>query len=343
MQNVEYMSWSEHVSLKKWNTFGIDVTARYFAECRSENDLIGLLNHLPGSGKPLILGGGSNILFTRDPADPVIKNSITGIELISDDKEFVFVRVGAGVIWHDFVREALLKNWAGIENLSLIPGTVGAAPIQNIGAYGVEVKSVIQRVHAIDLSTLQERVWEAETCEFGYRDSLFKRLGRGSIAITQVEFRLYKNPEFHIDYGAIQQELERMGVKELTIQAISQAVIQIRTSKLPDPAKIGNAGSFFKNPEVPTEVFNSIRNSFPDVVGYRQANGKIKVAAGWLIEKCGWKGIRHGNAGVHPNQALVLVNYGDAAGAEILDLAERIKTSVADAFGVQLEMEVNIY
>ena len=337
------MTWKENFSLKSLNTFGMDVKARHFAAFQSKEELLMLLKQLPFEGKPIVLGGGSNILFTQDLEQPVLKNAISSIEVVAETTDSIYLKVGAGVVWHDFVTYAIAHQWAGIENLSLIPGTVGAAPIQNIGAYGVEVKSVIHRVHGVDAATGKELLWDAKDCAFGYRDSIFKRLERGSFVITYVEFCLHKSPKFHIEYGAIRQELERMGIKELTLEAVSQAVINIRTQKLPDPFVIGNAGSFFKNPEISLHQFEQLRRQDPGAVGYPQPNGSVKVAAGWLIERCGWKGYRQGDAGVHPNQALVLVNYGTATGSAIMQLANQIVTDVKETFGIQLEMEVNRY
>lgn len=338
----------ENISLRPYNTFGIDVRARYFAGFSSSEEL-GELIHT-GRGLPLIiLGGGSNILFTRDFDGWVLKNEIKGIELVHEDEEYYYVRAGGGENWHRLVRHCLERNWAGIENLSLIPGSVGAAPMQNIGAYGVELSDVFLNLEAYHLRDRKTMTFTAADCGFGYRDSVFKNKYRNQFAILNITLRLYKHPVFHTSYGAIAQELEKMNVKELTIKAVSDAVIRIRTSKLPDPAVIGNAGSFFKNPLITKQQFEKLKKEFPGLVAFPQKNGTVKLAAGWLIEQCGpqgteisWKGYRRGDAGCHARQALVLVNYGKATGKEIYDLSEEIRQSVKKKFGVVLEREVNI-
>ena len=337
----------ENISLKSLNTFGIDVSAKYFANFSSVNELHELLefnqpqttNHKP---QTLILGGGSNILFTKDFDGLVLKNEIVGIKEIKEDEHHVYVQVGAGVNWHHFVLHCIHNGWAGIENLSLIPGNVGASPMQNIGAYGVEIKDVFYSLEAFHIREKKMVNFSLNDCEFGYRDSVFKRKFKNEFVITDVTYRLNRIPTFNTSYGAIEQELEKMGVKELSIQAISQAVINIRSSKLPDPAVIGNAGSFFKNPEIQNSKFKSLKERFPDIVGYDLPSGNTKLAAGWLIEQAGWKGYRKGDAGCHERQALVLVNYGNAKGSEIYNLSEEILQSVKEKFGVGLEREVNI-
>ncbi|HEY4336630.1 MAG TPA: UDP-N-acetylmuramate dehydrogenase, partial [Puia sp.] len=289
-----------------------------------------------------ILGGGSNILFTKDFGGLVLKNNIRGIELIREDEHHVYVRVGAGENWQGFVEYCLQRNWAGVENLSLIPGSVGATPMQNIGAYGVEIKEVFYELEAWSLEENKVYSFSLNDCELGYRDSVFKQRYRGKFVILNVVYRLNKIPKFNIAYGAIREELDQMDVGQLSIQAISEAVINIRRSKLPDPAKIGNAGSFFKNPVVGADRFVQLQSSFPGIAGFPNSGGTVKLAAAWLIEQCGWKGYRKGDAGCHERQALVLVNYGQASGAEILALSEEIATSVRTKFGVGLEREVNI-
>lgn len=327
--------------LKSYNSFGIAAKAGRLARFSNANELKALLKELPASGSaPLILGGGSNILLTGDP-ETVFLNEVRGVALTGEDANYVYVRAGAGEIWHNFVQYCIGQGWGGVENLSLIPGKVGAAPMQNIGAYGAELKDVFQSLEAFHLSGHAMVTFSGEQCGFGYRESVFKNKLKGQFAIMSVTFRLSKVPTFNVSYGAINQELEAMGVKELSIQAISQAVIRIRTSKLPDPRKIGNAGSFFKNPAVSEAVYKSLKARFPEMVAYPVKDG-YKLAAGWLIEKCGWKGFREGDAGVHAKQALVLVNYGNASGKQIYDLSERILQSVSDNFGVRLEREVNI-
>lgn len=334
------MKLLNHFSLKSLNTFGIDVYADQFGVFTSADDLTECLVAAKEKYVPYILGGGSNILFTGDPR-LILKNEVKGIEVMLEDEKYIYVRVGGGENWHGFVQHCIKNNWAGVENLSLIPGNTGASPMQNIGAYGVEVKDVFHSLEAFHLQEQRMVTFSKEECAFGYRESVFKNKYKGQFAILSVIYKLNKVPHFNVSYGAIEKELENMGVTELSIQAISQAVINIRTFKLPDPNKIGNAGSFFKNPEVPEAVYNKLKESYPDVVAY-PAGEKYKLAAGWLIEQCGWKGYRKDDAGVHERQALVLVNYGKATGDEIYALSEEIKESVKATFGVDLEREVNI-
>lgn len=344
------MPMEENVSLKKYNSFGINVLSRGFAVFATQEELAGLLEAASTAagaarGAPLpllILGGGSNILFTRDFDGWVLKNEIRGVELIREDEQYVYVRVGAGENWHGFVQYCLQRNWAGVENLSLIPGNVGATPMQNIGAYGVEIREVFFELEAWSLEDGKVYTFSVNDCDFGYRDSSFKRRYKDRFVILNVVYRLNKIPRFNIAYGAIREELDHMGVQQLSIQAISEAVIHIRRSKLPDPAETGNAGSFFKNPVVGAQAFAALKVEFPGVVGFPNADGTVKLAAGWLIEQCGWKGYRKGDAGCHAQQALVLVNYGGASGAEIYALSEEILQSVKRKFGVVLEREVNI-
>jgi UDP-N-acetylmuramate dehydrogenase len=342
-QDVCNMQIQENISLKPFNTFGIDAKAKKFIVFRS---VAHLQEALTANGQPptasLILGGGSNILFTKDFDGVVLKNEIRGIEKVSEDESSVYLKTGAGENWHQFVLYCIENNYSGIENLSLIPGCVGAAPMQNIGAYGVEIKEVFHELTAFHLEEKSNYTFRLKDCGFGYRDSIFKNKYKGQFAIVSVTLRLNKQPVYHTSYGAIDQELEKMGVRELSIRAISNAVISIRSSKLPDPKEVGNAGSFFKNPSVVRKKFEQLRSDFPGIVGYKNANGTMKLAAGWLIEQCDWKGFRQGDAGVHPKQALVLVNYGDASGNEVYELSERIRQSVSQKFGVVLEREVNI-
>lgn len=333
----------ENCPLKGYHTFHTDTYARLLADLDSVEDFKDLLSNVHfTSMKRVVLGGGSNVLFTGNYDGLVLKNSITGISVVKEDKDHIYVKAGAGEIWHNFVLFCIKNNYAGIENLSLIPGQVGAGPIQNIGAYGVELKDVMVELEALELSGLAMRTFSLGECKMGYRDSIFKHQAKDKYVISSVTFRLNKKPNFNTTYGAIEKELEKMGVKELSIAAVSQAVINIRQSKLPDPAKLGNAGSFFKNPLIPTSQFESLKNKFPGIVGFKGSESETKVAAGWLIEQCGWKGYRKGDAGVHKDQALVLVNYGTAKGEEMLKLSEEIMASVNDKFGIQLEREVNI-
>ncbi len=335
------MEFQNNVSLKSYNTFGLDARATHFAKVASESDVNAVLQQW--SGPIRILGGGSNLLLTRDFEDELIlHNAITGIEIIEDLAEEAHIRVGAGVVWHDLVLWSLTQNLGGLENLSLIPGTVGAAPIQNIGAYGVELKDVFVRLEAIRLSDGAPVIFHATDCAFGYRDSIFKRSAKGQYCITRVILRLSKSPQINISYGAIRQTLAEMGITQPGIREVSEAVVRIRSSKLPDPTKIGNSGSFFKNPIIPQTQFETLRERFPNIVSYPQAENRVKVPAGWLIEQCGWKGKRVGNTGCYAQQALVLVNHGGATGAEVKAHAERIIESVRATFGITLEPEVNI-
>jgi len=329
-----------NISLKPFNSFGIAVKANRFV-ILNNLDLLPEVFH-ENKTETLVLGGGSNILFTKDYNGLVIKNEISGIELLREDAENIYIKAGAGVVWHRFVMNCIQNNYAGVENLALIPGCVGASPIQNIGAYGVEIQQVLHEVEAYHKFDRAFVRLNNRDCAFGYRDSVFKRKYKNQLCITSVTYQLKKKPAFNISYGAIEKELEQMNVPELSIAAVAQAVINIRSSKLPDPAKIGNAGSFFKNPEVDHEQFEKLKTSFPNIVGFDLPGNKTKLAAGWLIEQCGWKGFRRGDAGCHKNQALVLVNFGNAGGDEILQLSNEIITSVQQKFEVQLEREVNI-
>jgi UDP-N-acetylmuramate dehydrogenase len=335
------MQIQENFSLKPYNTFGIDAKARRFATFRSVSELNEALN-LKLETRNFILGGGSNILFTKDFDGLVLKNEIRGIEKIKEDNDHVYVRAGAGENWHQFVLFCIKNNWAGVENLSLIPGCIGASPMQNIGAYGVEIRESFHELRAFHLAEKTNYIFGLKDCQFGYRDSVFKNKYKDQFVITDVTYRLNKIPKYNTSYGVVEQELEKMEVKELSIAAISQAVINIRSSKLPDPAVIGNAGSFFKNPSVSKEKFRELKSGFGNIIGYENADGTVKLAAAWLIEQCGWKGFRRGDAGCHEKQALVLVNYGNASGKEIYDLGKEIEQSVKEKFGVELEREVNI-
>jgi UDP-N-acetylmuramate dehydrogenase len=333
----------ENISLKPFNTFGIDVLAKYFVSFSNADELAELLSFkLQTANYKLILGGGSNILLTKNVDGLVLKNDIKGVEVVKEDAMHVYVKAGAGENWHQLVQYCVKQNWAGVENLSLIPGNVGASPMQNIGAYGVEIKDVFYALEAYHIAEGKVYTFSLNDCEFGYRESVFKRKLKDQFIILSVTYRLNKKPSFHTSYGAINEELHKMGVKDLSIQAIAQAVINIRSSKLPDPKKIGNAGSFFKNPEINASQFQLLKLEYPQIIGYPLDNGNVKLAAGWLIEQCGWKGFRRGDVGCHAKQALVLVNYGNASGKEIYDLSEEILISVQEKFGVLLEREVNI-
>lgn len=334
---------SENVLLRPYNTFGINAQARYFTSFAELQQLQAVLQDTRWQSLPrMILGGGSNILFTKDFDGLVLKNELKGITVIKEDDDYIYVKAGAGENWHRFVMYCIEHNYAGLENLSLIPGNVGASPMQNIGAYGVEIKDYFHELEAWHLQDNALVTFNNTDCAFGYRESVFKRQYKGQFVILSVTYRLLKKPRFNTSYGAIEQELQRMGVNGLSIRDISQAVINIRSSKLPDPAEIGNAGSFFKNPTVDAAQYTSLKNAHPGIVAYPVDNGHYKLAAGWLIEQCGWKGFRKGDAGVHAKQALVLVNYGHATGQEIYQLSQQVLDSVTEKFGVELEREVNI-
>lgn len=338
------MEIHNNYSLKKLNTFGIDVCARKFTSFNSILDLQEIFSTSFYRQMPiLILGGGSNILFTKNFDGLVLKNEIRGIETVHEEEKYVYVKVGAGENWHRFVLHCIHKNFGGVENLSLIPGNVGASPMQNIGAYGVEIKDIFYSLEAFDLSEKIIRNFTLNDCEFGYRDSIFKRRYKGKFTILTVTFRLYKHPHFNVSYGAIEEELKKMKVEKLSLKAISDAVIHIRSSKLPDPLQIGNAGSFFKNPEINQHKLHELQVDAPGMPFYYLKENEYKIPAGWLIEQCGWKGYRRGDAGCYDKQALVLVNYGNARGNEIVALSEEIKDSVLKKFGIALETEVNIY
>ena len=328
-------------SLRQLNSFGMDVYAKYFSSFCSAPELKNLLREYPDE-KTLILGGGTNLLFTTNYDGLVLKNEISGIEQISEDEEHVYLRVGAGENWHEFVLYCVDQNLGGVENLALIPGNAGASPMQNIGAYGVEIRDVFHQLEAYHIGDEEIRVFNLEDCEFGYRESVFKGKYKDQFVILNVSFRLKKIPVINTRYGAISAELENMNVETVDIRAVANAVMNIRRSKLPDPRETGNAGSFFKNPTIPLGQFLELKKANPAIIGYPAAEDKIKLAAGWLIEQCGWKGYREGDAGCHPRQALVLVNYGNASGEEILALSDKIRLSVLENFGVNLEREVNI-
>jgi len=340
------MQIQSNFSLKPYNTFGIDVRAKYFSAFSDTEQLKELTTNIPitiGTPKKIfLLGGGSNILFTKDFDGYVLKNDVRGIAKINEDDEYVYIKAGAGENWHQFVLFCIQNTWQGVENLSLIPGNIGASPMQNIGAYGVEIREVFHELNAFHIHEKRTQKFNPGDCEFGYRESVFKRKYKDQFIILDVTYRLNKTPKYNTSYGAVEKELERMKVDNLSIAAISQAIINIRTSKLPDPAVIGNAGSFFKNPSIPKERFNELKAGFHSMIGYENSDGTIKLAAGWLIEQCGWKGFRKGDAGCYEKQALVLVNYGKATGKEIYDLSEEVRLSVINKFGVELEREVNI-
>lgn len=333
------MTVQHQYPLQSLNTFGIKAHAEYFSSFSSKEELIELLGK---TQKPLtILGGGSNILLTKDISGTVLKNEISEIEITHEDNDSLTVKVGGGVVWHDFVMWSIEHNLGGIENLSLIPGSVGAAPMQNIGAYGVEIKSVFEELEAVHIDNKTVKTFSNTDCQFAYRYSIFKGELKGQYIICHVTFKLSKHPQFNTSYGAIEEELKAMGTSK-SLESVSQAVINIRQRKLPNPKDIGNSGSFFKNPTIPKAKFEQLKTQFPNIVGYPNGEQSVKVAAGWLIDHAGWKGYRKGDAGVHKNQALVLVNYGTALGNEILTLSKDIQKSIQETFGIELEAEVNI-
>ncbi|QIX60086.1 UDP-N-acetylmuramate dehydrogenase [Hymenobacter sp. BT18] len=332
-----------NVSLRPFNTFGIEVKARLFARFRSVEELQALLA-LPAvqQAEKLVLGGGSNLLFTRDFEGVVLKNEINGLDIISQDEDTALVRAGAGESWHGLVQYTLEQELSGIENLSLIPGTVGAAPLQNIGAYGTELKDTFEHLEALEIATGQLRTFSHAECGFGYRESVFKGPLKSRYIVTGVVLRLRRRHQANVSYGAIRTTLDDMGIgPEPTPRQVSEAVVSIRRSKLPDPTEIGNAGSFFKNPELSQQKYDELKAQYADLPGYPVPGG-VKVPAAWLIEQCGWKGRRLGAHGVHDRQALVLVNHGGAQGEDIRNLAFEIIASVREKFGVELHPEVNI-
>jgi UDP-N-acetylmuramate dehydrogenase len=341
--SCDVMEIKSDYSIKELNTFGIEARARKFAAAETLEDLRGLLESDEFRGMPrLILGGGSNVLFTKDFDGIVIKMLLKGIEVLGKDNSCVYVKARAGENWDDFVSYALENNFGGLENLSLIPGTVGASPIQNIGAYGVEIKDVLHEVEGINLLTGKTEVYDNSSCRFGYRNSIFKQELKNSFVVTSVTYRLSLDPRINVSYAALKQELLGLTESEITIRDVSEAVKRVRMSKLPDPSVLGNAGSFFKNPEIEKEKFLKLKAMHQDLTGYETQAGKVKIPAGWLIQKSGWRGKRLGNAGSYDKQALILVNYGGAAGKDVVELSRAIQASVEKEFGVHLETEVNI-
>jgi len=326
-------------SLRQYNSFGINALCEEFYEIKTESDLLDLLpnEHL------FVLGGGSNMLLTKNLDDKVIHLQMDEIVIQEKENQHVVIKVGAGKVWHDLVLWCIRQNYGGLENLSLIPGNVGASPIQNIGAYGVELKDVFYGLDAIDKKSGLKHHFTKSDCDFGYRDSVFKKELKNKFVITQVYFQLTtKNHKIEASYEPLHQSLIDQGISKPTIKNISDAVINIRQSKLPDPKQLGNAGSFFKNPIIPDALFKRLQDSNPEIPSYPAAKGTVKIPAAWLIDQCQWKGHRIGDAGVHKKHALVLVNYGNATGYEIHELAKKIQSSVFEKFGVALEMEVNV-
>jgi len=343
------MKIEQNHNLSKLNTFGITAKAKFFVEVKNEEDLKDLFNSVEfKNNEKLFLGGGSNILFTKDFDGIVILNKLKGIEILRENNEEVLLKAMGGELWNDFVNFAVINNYWGVENLSLIPGSVGATPVQNIGAYGVEVKDIIENVEAYDINTGEKSIFNNKECEFGYRDSVFKNKLKDKYFISAVIFKLSKIPNLNIEYKILKDYLEKNKIKVKSSKDISNAIAEIRKSKLPDPRILSNAGSFFKNVYVDNKKLEKLKEKYPDI-SFFEEDGRIKIPAGWLIEQCGprqggasWKGYRQGNVGVHDKQALVLVNYDGATGKEILDLANQIINSVFEKFGVRLVSEVNI-
>ena len=332
-----------NASLKPFNSFGVDVTASLFAQAHTDADVREALLYAADRKLPLlVIGGGSNLLLTGNVTALVLRMASRGIRLLEDDGERVVVEAEAGEVWHAFVLWTLEQGLSGLENLSLIPGTVGAAPMQNIGAYGVEIKDVFAGLTALDRQTGELRDFTLAECNFGYRDSLFKQQA-GRWLILRVRFALGRAASLHLEYGPVRQRLSEQGIDQPTASDVSRAISSIRSEKLPDPAVLGNAGSFFKNPVVSATLAAELKLAHPGMIGYPQADGRVKLAAGWLIEAAGWKGFREADAGVHRLQSLVLVNYGSATGLQLLALAQRIQADIEQRFAVQLEMEPNLY
>lgn len=327
-------------SLKSYNTFGVEAQCAAFFVIDQPDLILSFLDTSPV--QPYVLGGGSNLLIVNDLPYAIFKNEIRGAEVIEEDEASVSVRVGGGVAWHDFVLWAIENGYGGIENLSLIPGCVGAAPIQNIGAYGVEQESAFLYLDAIEIESGNHLVFEHKDCQFGYRDSIFKKAMKGQLIITHVTYQLSKSPVLETSYGAIQSILEEREINDPSIKDVSDAVISIRSSKLPDPKVLGNSGSFFKNPIVSASFFEGLWTRFDTVVHYKLEDGTVKIPAGWLIDQCGWKGKREGNVGCYEKQALVIVNHGGATGREIWNFAQKIQADVKDKYGIELEPEVNV-
>ncbi|WP_203295933.1 UDP-N-acetylmuramate dehydrogenase [Luteirhabdus pelagi] len=334
------MHIEQNKSLQPYNTFGIDVSAKQFVSITAVDELKTILAE---NNPVFILGGGSNMLLTKDLDTLVVHLNLKGISIENETEDHVYIKAMAGENWHEFVLHCLAEGYGGIENLSLIPGNIGTAPIQNIGAYGVELKDVFESCRAVEIETGKERTFTKDECHFGYRDSIFKNEAKGKYCIVSVTLQLTKkNHELHTSYGAIQDELKKRNISSPTIQDISKAVISIRQSKLPNPKEIGNSGSFFKNPVLNAEAFREFKSNYPEAPYYELSDAEYKVPAGWLIEQAGFKGKRFGDAGVHDKQALVLVNHGNASGEELWNLALQIQKKVREQFGIYIEPEVNI-
>ena len=337
------MKFFQNSSLKPYNTFGIDVKAERFVSVSSLEELKSVLTGNYAE-ELFVLGGGSNMLLTQDIAATVLHINLKGIKVVQETEDFVYIQANAGENWHEFVLWTLKHDYGGLENLSLIPGNIGSSPIQNIGAYGVELKDHFVSCEAIDIQTIEMMNFNAEECNFGYRNSIFKNKVKGKYIITSVTFKLSKkNHQLYTNYGSINEALEESGITNPSIQDISSAVIRIRQQKLPDPMELGNSGSFFKNPVISAEAFQELQKEYPEMPHYKISENEFKIPAGWLIDLAGFKGFREGDAGVHKNQALVLVNYGTATGTEILNLAQKIQDKIQSQFQIALELEVNIF
>lgn len=332
----------EDINLAPFNTLQVAAEAKHFISVQSEDELIKFLSSSHNFSSVFVLGGGSNVLFINDYKGLVLHVAIKGKEIIDEDEKYIFLKTGAGENWHETVRYCVERGWGGIENLSLIPGTVGAAPIQNIGAYGVDLEEVFESLTAVNLKTGEQQAFNKKECKFGYRDSVFKQALKGNYIVTNVTLKLSKKPQINTSYGAIKDKLNARNITDPSIEDISDIVMEIRNSKLPNPTKLANAGSFFKNPIIKNEVYEKLKAAYPSIPGYPVDDENIKVPAGWLIEQTGWKGKVVGQVGTFRQQALVIVNHGDATGQEILELAKNIQQSVHDTFGIKLVPEVNI-
>ena len=327
----------ENISLKPYHTFGMDITTRYFAEYDSVEDLQRLLiSPIIRDNNYLQIGGGSNLLFTKDYPGVILHSKILGVVAVDND-DFVTVKVGAGVVWDDFVKYAVLNNWYGVENLSYIPGEVGASAVQNVGAYGVEAKDVIERVCAVVVETGEEVFFNNEDCQFGYRNSIFKNEYKGKYIITSVEFKLSKTPTYKLEYGNLKSKVG----DDVTLQKVRDSIIEIRKQKLPEPTEIGSAGSFFVNPVIDESQFDKLKAQYPNIVSYAMPNNRVKLSAAWLIDNAGWHGKRVGGAAVYQKQCLVLINENNATPSDVIELASQIKKSVFEKYGVEINPEVN--
>tara|TARA_B100001769_G_scaffold31788_2_gene20822 strand:- start:308 stop:1318 length:1011 start_codon:yes stop_codon:yes gene_type:complete len=336
------MIFKNNISIKKYNSFKVDHKVKKFYRIQSKKEMIKVKRSISKNEKIIILGGGSNILFTKNFNGSILYNNILGKEIIKETKKNIYIKFGAGENWDKSVEFCVKNKWYGIENLSLIPGSVGAAPIQNIGAYGTEIKDYIYEVSGINLSNGKSQIYENKLCNFSYRNSIFKGKLKNIFFITHVTIKLSKSKKLNLSYNEVKKYFRNKKSNEITIDNVRKKIIEIRESKLPDPKKLGNCGSFFKNPLVDFYFFNNLKNKYPDIIGFKNSNG-MKISAAWLIEKCGWKGYKKDNIGVYKNHALVLVNYGSNNGKKIFKLSEKIKESVNEKFNISLENEVNIF